>query len=154
MKSSIRKQRKQKQENENKQYICTYFFCKFKNVIPFPRYQFRILDATGWNFRHAFYHEENRRTLVKAYGLKFLLVVDGRAGKFDLKNTVIVLVSTSTDLQKNTRQQQALIDRTFPSKKKKVTGLGLLGLSTMFCDFVLLNYSPERKKVTWETFFF
>ena len=28
-----------------------------------------------------------------------------------------------------------------------VTGLGLLGLSTMFCDFVLLNYSPERKKV-------
>ena len=29
-----------------------------------------------------------------------------------------------------------------------VTGLGLLGLSTMFCDFVLLNYSPERKKVS------
>ena len=82
-------------------------------------YHFRILDDYGWNFRHAFYHEENRRTLVKSYGLKFLLVVDGRAGKFDLKNTVIVLV----------------------------TGLGLLGLSTMFCDFVLLNYSPERKKV-------
>ena len=84
-----------------------------------PKYHFRILDNYGWNFRHALYHEENRRTLVKAYGLKFLLVVDGRAGKFDLKNTVIVLV----------------------------TGLGLLGLSTMFCDFVLLNYSPERKKV-------
>ncbi len=78
-----------------------------------------MLDETGWNFRHAFYHEENRRTLIKAYGLKFLLVIDGRAGKFDLKNTVIVLV----------------------------TGLGLIGLSTMFCDFVLLNYSPERKKV-------
>ena len=56
---------------------------------------------------------------MQAYGLKFLLIVEGRAGKFDLKNTVIVLV----------------------------TGLGLLGLSTMFCDFVLLNYSPERKKV-------
>ncbi len=84
-----------------------------------PRYHFRLLDATGWNFRHAYFHEENRRTLIKAYGLKFLLVIDGRAGKFDLKNTVIVLV----------------------------TGLGLLGLSTMFCDFVLLNYSPERKKV-------
>ena len=88
-----------------------------------PRYNFRILDDYGWNFRHAFYHEENRRTLIKAYGLKFLLVIDGRAGKFDLKNTVIVLV----------------------------TGLGLLGLSTMFCDFVLLNYSPERKKVNNET---
>ena len=85
-----------------------------------PHYKFRILDDYGWNFRHAFYHEENRRTLIKAYGLKFLIVVDGRASKFDLKNTVIVLV----------------------------TGIGLLGLSTMFCDFVLLNYSPERKKVS------
>ena len=46
-------------------------------------------------------------------------MIDGRASKFDLKNTVIVLV----------------------------TGLGLLGLSTMFCDFVLLNYSADRKKV-------
>ena len=85
-----------------------------------PNYNFRILDDFGWNFRHAFYHEEDRRTLIKAYGLKFLLLIDGRAGKFDLKNTVIVIV----------------------------TGLGLLGLSTMFCDFVLLNYSPERKKVS------
>ena len=57
--------------------------------------------------------------IFQAYGLKFLLVIDGRASKFDLKNTVIVLV----------------------------TGLGLLGLSTMFCDFVLLNYSADRKKV-------
>ncbi|TRY76235.1 hypothetical protein TCAL_09591 [Tigriopus californicus] len=84
-----------------------------------PKYGFTILDDFGWNFRHAFYHEENRRTLIKAYGLKFLLVIDGRASKFDLKNTVIVIV----------------------------TGLGLLGLSTMFCDFVLLNYSSERMKV-------
>ena len=84
-----------------------------------PTYSFRILDTFGWNFRHAHYHEENRRTLVKAYGLKFLVVVDGRASKFDLKNTVIVLV----------------------------TGLGLLGLSTMFCDFILLNYSTDRRRV-------
>ena len=47
-------------------------------------------------------------------------MIDGRASKFDLKNTVIVLV----------------------------TGLGLLGLSTMFCDFVLLNYSADRKQVS------
>ena len=84
-----------------------------------PSYNFRILDTFGWNFRHAHYHEENRRTLVKAYGLKFMVVVDGRGSKFDLKNTVIVLV----------------------------TGLGLLGLSTMFCDFILLNYSTDRKRV-------
>lgn len=81
----------------------------------------RILDNFGWNFRHAQYHEENRRTLVKAYGLKFLVVIDGQASKFDLKNTVIVLV----------------------------TGLGLLGLSTMFCDFILLNYSTDRRIVSY-----
>jgi hypothetical protein len=81
---------------------------------------FRILDNFGWNFRHGQYHEENRRTLVKAYGLKFLVVIDGQASKFDLKNTVIVLV----------------------------TGLGLLGLSTMFCDFILLNYSTDRRIVS------
>ena len=90
-----------------------------------PTYSFRILDTFGWNFRHAHYHEENRRTLVKAYGLKFLVVVDGRASKFDLKNTVIVLV----------------------------TGLGLLGLSTMFCDFILLNYSTDRRRVRHRFFF-
>ena len=84
-----------------------------------PKYNFRILDNFGWNFRHAYYHEEHRRTLVKAYGLKFMVVVDGFGSKFDLKNTVIVLV----------------------------TGLGLLGLSTMFCDFILLNYSTDRKRV-------
>ena len=85
-----------------------------------PKYRFSILDETGWNFRHAKYHEENRRTLIKAYGLKFLLNVSGNAGKFNLTNTVILLV----------------------------TGLGLMGLGNILCDFVLLNCSNEfRKKV-------
>ena len=35
-----------------------------------PRYSFRILDDFGWNFRHAKYHEEDRRTLYKMYGIK------------------------------------------------------------------------------------
>lgn len=35
-----------------------------------PRYNFRILDDFGWNFRHAKYHEEHRRTLYKMYGIK------------------------------------------------------------------------------------
>jgi hypothetical protein len=30
----------------------------------------RILDDFGWNFREAKYHEENRRTLYKMYGIK------------------------------------------------------------------------------------
>ena len=83
-----------------------------------PRYRFSILDDTGWNFRHAKYHEENRRTLIKAYGLKFLINVSGNAGKFDLTKTVIILI----------------------------TGLGLMGLANVLCDFVLLNCSNEFRK--------
>ena len=83
-----------------------------------PRYSFSILDDTGWNFRHGKYHEENRRTLIKAYGLKFLLNVSGNAGKFDLTKTVIILV----------------------------TGLGLMGLANILCDFVLLNCSNDFRK--------
>ena len=37
-----------------------------------PKYSFRILDSSGWNFRDAKYHEENRRTLYKMYGIKVL----------------------------------------------------------------------------------
>ena len=83
-----------------------------------PQYSFRLLDSTGWNFRFANYHEENRRTLIKAYGIKFLISVNGKAGKFDLKNTVILIV----------------------------TGLGLLGLANILCDFVLLNCSNRFRK--------
>jgi hypothetical protein len=35
-----------------------------------PKYGFRILDNFGWNFRHAKYHEEHRRSLFKMYGIK------------------------------------------------------------------------------------
>ena len=29
------------------------------------RYSFSVLEDSGWNFRHAYYHEMNRRTLLK-----------------------------------------------------------------------------------------
>ena len=75
-----------------------------------PKYHFLILDDSGWNFRHGKYHEENKRTLVKSYGLKFVLNVNGRVGKLDLTKTIIILV----------------------------TGLGLMGLANILCDVVLL----------------
>ena len=83
-----------------------------------PKYNFGILDKTGWNFRHANYHEEDRRTLIKAYGIKFLLNVTGTAGKFDLTKTVIILT----------------------------TGLGLMGIANILCDFFLLNCSHDVRK--------
>ena len=87
-----------------------------------PKYSFRLLDTTGWNFRFANYHEENRRTLIKAYGIKFLISVNGKAGKFDLKNSVILIV----------------------------TGLGLLGLANILCDFVLLHCSNRFRQEIME----
>jgi len=99
------------------QWRCNLDFDFHKHCL--PEYHFRILDSFGWNFRHAHFHEEGRRTLYKAFGIKFVIIVQGRAGKFDLKNTVINIVA----------------------------GLGLLSFITMFCDFVLLNYVKERKIV-------
>ena len=87
-----------------------------------PVYNFVILDDSGWNFRHGKYHEENRRTLTKAYGLKFLLNVSGNAGKFDLTKTVIILV----------------------------TGFGFIRLVNFLCDFLFLNCSHEFRKQVME----
>ena len=100
------------------------------------RYKFRLLDKSGWNFRHPHYHEEGRRTLYKAFGIKFLIIVNGMAGtqalsthqnfiyflfsgKFSLKNTVMAIFA----------------------------GLGLLTFVTMVCDLILLNYISEKQVV-------
>jgi hypothetical protein len=50
-------------------------------LVLFDSYNFRLLDTLGWNFRHAHFHEEGRRTLYKAYGVKFVIIVQGRAGR-------------------------------------------------------------------------
>jgi len=50
--------------------------------------------------------------------MKFLLNVTGKAGQFDITKTVIILV----------------------------TGLGLMGLSNLFCDFLLINCSSKVRK--------
>ena len=83
-----------------------------------PKYSFDILDDTGWNFRHAWYHEENRRTLIKAYGMKFLININGNAGKFDITRTSIIIV----------------------------TGLGMMGLANIMCDLVLLKSSNRYRE--------
>ena len=82
-----------------------------------PKYAFDILDDTGWNFRHALYHEEDRRTLIKAYGMKFLISVTGTARKFDITKAVVIIV----------------------------TGLGLMGIANIMCDIVLLKSSHRYR---------
>uniref|UniRef100_H3D1J8 P2X purinoceptor n=1 Tax=Tetraodon nigroviridis TaxID=99883 RepID=H3D1J8_TETNG len=70
-----------------------------------PRYSFRRLDnknplndvATGLNFRFAKYYQspdgKERRTLVKAYGIRFDVIVFGTAGKFGIVPTIINLAA-------------------------------------------------------------
>ena len=49
----------------------TKVFLKSKLLI-FSRYTFSVLEGSGWNFRHAYYHELHRRTLFKVGVLPFL----------------------------------------------------------------------------------
>ncbi|KAM8768453.1 P2X purinoceptor 5-like isoform 1-T1 [Acanthopagrus schlegelii] len=100
-----------------------------------PRYHFTRLDisvsnktiATGFNFRHARYFKngdgEGFRSLYKVYGVRFNIMVHGKAGKFSIIPTAINVAS----------------------------GLALMGAGAFFCDVVLLylmkkgEFYRERK---------
>ncbi|TNM90003.1 hypothetical protein fugu_004237 [Takifugu bimaculatus] len=70
-----------------------------------PEYTFRRLDnknplndvATGLNFRFAKYYQtpdgKETRTLIKAYGIRFNVIVFGTAGKFGIVPTIINLAA-------------------------------------------------------------
>ncbi|XP_059910738.1 P2X purinoceptor 4b isoform X2 [Gadus macrocephalus] len=75
-----------------------------------PKYSFRRLDdnnksrvlAPGYNFRFAKYYKSpegtESRTLIKAYGIRFEVIVFGTAGKFSMLPTLVNLGSTLTFL--------------------------------------------------------
>jgi len=54
-----------------------------------PEYNFKRLDdphakiSNGWNFRYANYYQ-NQRDVFKAMGIKFVVLTNGKAGKFNL----------------------------------------------------------------------
>ncbi|XP_059751651.1 P2X purinoceptor 4 isoform X1 [Balaenoptera ricei] len=93
-----------------------------------PRYSFRRLDtrdvdhnvSPGYNFRFAKYYNDltgtERRTLIKAYGIRFDIIVFGKAGKFDIIPTMINIGS----------------------------GLALLGVATVLCDVIVLYCMKKR----------
>jgi len=88
----------------------------------FPKYEFRRIDdpqakiSQGWNFRYAHYHSENQRTLYKAYGIRFVIVVHGRGGRFSF---VPFLLNVGS-------------------------GLALLGASTLICDIIVLHITKKK----------
>uniref|UniRef100_A0A8C9W572 P2X purinoceptor n=1 Tax=Scleropages formosus TaxID=113540 RepID=A0A8C9W572_SCLFO len=87
-----------------------------------PHYSFTRLDmsstansvTSGYNFRNARYYKNSAgqtyRSLLKVYGIRFDILVHGKAGKFNIIPTLINIGS----------------------------GLALMGAGAFFCDLVLL----------------
>ncbi|CAF0944451.1 unnamed protein product [Adineta steineri] len=91
-----------------------------------PVYTFDRLDtpfheerfSIGFNFRFASHWKDNEtylRLLRKAYGLRFIVSVSGKAGKFDF----ITLTLNTGSL------------------------VGIFGLATFLCDYILLNLTEK-----------
>ncbi|XP_022376802.1 P2X purinoceptor 5 isoform X1 [Enhydra lutris kenyoni] len=89
-----------------------------------PHYSFSRLDnkfsensiSSGYNFRFAKYYRDGAgvefRTLMKAYGIRFDVMVNGKAGKFSIIPTIINIGS----------------------------GVALMGAGAFFCDLVLIYF--------------
>uniref|UniRef100_A0A8C6YJA3 P2X purinoceptor n=1 Tax=Naja naja TaxID=35670 RepID=A0A8C6YJA3_NAJNA len=93
-----------------------------------PKYSFRRIDnkdpahsvSPGYNFRFAKYYRispnDEYRTLIKAYGIRFDIMVFGKAGKFDIIPTMINIGS----------------------------GFALFGVTTILCDIIVLYFMKKR----------
>uniref|UniRef100_A0A3Q2QLN0 P2X purinoceptor n=1 Tax=Fundulus heteroclitus TaxID=8078 RepID=A0A3Q2QLN0_FUNHE len=99
-----------------------------------PQYSFTRLDMdsnnsvnSGYNFRFARYYKDpggqTYRTLYKVYGIRFDIMINGQAGKFNIVPTIIAIGS----------------------------GVALMGVGAFVCDMILLymmntsSFYRERK---------
>ncbi|XP_003746828.2 P2X purinoceptor 4 [Galendromus occidentalis] len=106
-------------------HIVITWNCNFDRHIRYcvPRYDFSRIDDSraqlgrGWNFRHSHYHNATQRTLFKAYGITFRVAVSARGGKLNLLPLAINIGS----------------------------GLGLLAVAKVVCDFVVLYCHSNRE---------
>ncbi|XP_055339335.1 P2X purinoceptor 4-like [Paramacrobiotus metropolitanus] len=100
----------------------------FSSEYCLPEYKFRRMDnkedtlAKGWNFRYAHYwtdeYGQGRRTMLKAYGIRVVFNVYGSAGRF---SAVVFAMNLGS-------------------------GIGLLGMATLLCDFILLHCLKNKNK--------
>lgn len=89
-----------------------------------PVYEFHGLYeekslSSGFNFRFARHFMENgtnHRHLFKVFGIRFDILVNGKAGKFDIIPTMTTIGS----------------------------GIGIFGVATVLCDLLLLHILPKR----------
>ncbi|CAF0746906.1 unnamed protein product [Rotaria sordida] len=91
-----------------------------------PKYSFARLDtpfseetfSVGFNFRfasHWKHHRKYLRSLTKAFGLRLIICVSGKAGKFDFITLTLNIGSI----------------------------VGIFGLATFVCDIILLNLTKK-----------
>ncbi|XP_026228303.1 P2X purinoceptor 1 isoform X3 [Anabas testudineus] len=76
--------------------------------------------SLGYNFRYAKHYLENsvqKRTLLKVFGIRFDIIVQSLARKFDIIPTLTAIGS----------------------------GVGIFGVATVVCDLVLLYLLPKRE---------
>ncbi|XP_008297485.1 P2X purinoceptor 1 isoform X4 [Stegastes partitus] len=76
--------------------------------------------SVGYNFRYAKHYMENgtqKRTLLKVFGIRFDIIVQSLARKFDIIPTLTAIGS----------------------------GVGIFGVATVVCDLVLLYLLPKRE---------
>ncbi|XP_034033435.1 P2X purinoceptor 1 [Thalassophryne amazonica] len=76
--------------------------------------------SVGYNFRYAKHYvedKEEKRTLLKVFGIRFDIIVQSLARKFDIIPTLTAIGS----------------------------GVGIFGVATVVCDLVLLHLLPKRE---------
>ncbi|KAI1300155.1 P2X purinoceptor 4 [Halotydeus destructor] len=95
-----------------------------KPVYSFARMDADAITAPGWNFRYAHYHELDRRTLYKAYGIRFMVIVDGRGGQFSMIPLLLNIGS----------------------------GLGLMAITKIITDFVVFQLHDNSELYKHETY--
>ena len=92
----------------------------------FPTYSFTRLDlqkalvSPGYNFRYSRYNSfdgKEKRDLFKAYGIRFEILTSGVGSKFSIVPLALNIGS----------------------------GVGLLAMATLICDFVMLYFTPHKE---------
>ncbi|CAK9293400.1 unnamed protein product [Gordionus sp. m RMFG-2023] len=92
-----------------------------------PSYSFSRIDdpkvnySPGWNFKYAQYFKENttmKRTLIKVFGIRFMIFSTGSAGKF---NFIPLMINMGS-------------------------GLALMGFTSVICDILIL-YLMKNKDI-------
>ncbi|KAG8008238.1 P2X purinoceptor 1 [Nibea albiflora] len=85
-----------------------------------PNEKDNVKASVGYNFRYAKHYFENgtqKRTLLKVFGIRFDIIVQSLARKFDIIPTLTAIGS----------------------------GVGIFGVATVVCDLVLLYLLPKRE---------